>query len=135
MVVPLAVCFLKSLKFLDFSLNKISEIPIQIKNLSGTIETLIFLDNRIRYLPESLCYCENLQTLWLASNQLEKLPKNLHLLKKLDWNSNPLGTSCLDGNPMVYPPMQICKMGLKEILMYMNDSENRTENVETKPKK
>ena len=99
-------------------MNKISEIPEQIQNLNLTLETLILLDNELTEIPESLCKCANLQTLWLASNQIKVLPKNIRMLKKMEWNMDD--TCCIDGNPMEHPPMKICKLGLKEIIKYLD---------------
>ena len=114
---PLAICYMKALRFLDISMNKITEIPEQIQNLNLTLETLILLDNELKGIPESLCKCINLQTLWLASNQIKVLPKNFRSLKKLDWTTDD--QCCIDGNPMENPPMKICKLGIKEIIKYL----------------
>lgn len=116
---PKVVCYLKALRFLDISMNKIESIPEQIENLSPTLETLILIDNCIAEIPEGLCKCTHLLSLFLASNNVRTLPKSFLQLKKLDWSPDNLEQICIDGNPMVHPPMKTCKLGLKEIFKYL----------------
>jgi hypothetical protein len=55
-----------------------------------------------------------LTTLWLGSNRLRTLPRTLTQLKQLDWKHNYLST-ILDGNPLLNPPLSVCRLGFTAI--------------------
>jgi hypothetical protein len=57
---------------------------------------------------------KNLTTLWLGRNRLRTLPRTLTQLKQLDWKHNYLST-ILDENPLLNPPLSICRLGFTKI--------------------
>ena len=118
---PTIVCQLKSLRFLDLSMNRIESIPNEIANLAPTLETLLLYDNYIGALPETLCDLVNLQTLWVGSNQIQRLPRDFYRLKKLDWNEDNMLSSCIGNNPMQVPPSEVCDKGFKDIMRYLEN--------------
>ena len=121
---PEVLCSLSRLSFLDLSANKLQTLPKSIAKLWRTLETFIVTNNELEYIPEELCDCVNLQTLWLGNNRLTHLPNSFPKLTKLDWNQRPLFSSCIMGNEgMVFPPLFVCKNGLKEIVRYIRKNQ------------
>lgn len=111
---------------LDLSLNKIKQLPDDLKELS-LIETLNLSDNRIDEIPISLCDLINLKCLSLSNNNIRSLPNQFCQLTRLDWNrSSTLSNNCLSGNPLEYPSLdKICSLGLTEIFKFLqNENES-----------
>ena len=46
------------------------------------------------------------------------LPSNFGQLEQLDW-SQRYTSSALDGNPLIHPPLEICRMGAQAIDRYL----------------
>ncbi|CAF0966554.1 unnamed protein product [Didymodactylos carnosus] len=106
---PLSFFHLINLSFLDLSSNKLKQIPDQIAHLSQ-LRTLLLYDNRLTSLPESIGILKMLTTLWLGKNRLKLLPRSLTKLRYLDWKNNYTST-VLDENPLVSPPIEVCRKG------------------------
>ena len=102
---PIEICELKNLQFLDLSYNNLSELPESITklsslrslklsynsliNISDSITRLFhlrFLDlssNRLREIPSSINRLVNLQSLDLSSNRLREIPDSINRLLHL----------------------------------------------------
>lgn len=64
----------------------------------------------------------NLHMLWIGYNRIRHLPVAFHRLANLDWGVNGHTTSlAVDGNPLVDPPVDICRQGVIAISEYMNE--------------
>ncbi|XP_072170144.1 uncharacterized protein [Diadema setosum] len=114
--IPEAVFDLKQLEFIDVSDNKILKVSDRIGELSN-LEALLMLYNLLEELPESIGKCSNLRNLWLGMNRLTTLPRGIGRLLKLDWAEHS-HSSNLDGNPLVYPPIEVCRRGPSSIERY-----------------
>ncbi|UJR36117.1 hypothetical protein I4U23_028852 [Adineta vaga] len=110
---PSSFFHLKNLTFLDLTSNKLRQIPDGIGQLTQ-LQSLLLYDNRLRLIPDSIGMLKNLTTLWLGRNRLRTLPRTLTQLKQLDWRHNYLSTM-LDDNPLVNPPISICRLGFSAI--------------------
>ncbi|CAF1470007.1 unnamed protein product [Adineta steineri] len=108
---PVSLFQLKNLTFLDLTSNKLRQLSDGIGQLTQ-LQTLLLYDNRLHFIPESINQLKNLTTLWLGHNRLRTLPRGLTQLKQLDWKHNYLSTM-LDENPLVNPPISICRLGFK----------------------
>lgn len=114
--IPSQVCKIKSLEFLDFSDNEIEVIPGEISNLEN-LESLLLLYNKISVLPDSICQLMKLRVLWLGGNKLRTLPREMGKMPLLDWGIM-YTSSILDGNPLVSPPIEVCRGGTHQIARY-----------------
>ena len=92
-------------------------LPEQISQLEN-LQTLLLFINRLTKLPDSLCAMTELRCLWVGNNQIRALPKNFGHLVNLDWGHR-YTSSALDGNPLIHPPLEICRMGPQAIDRYM----------------
>jgi Leucine-rich repeat (LRR) protein len=110
---PTSLFHLKNLTFLDVSSNKLRQLSDGIAALTQ-LRSLLLYDNRLGFIPESIIMLKHLKTLWLGQNRLRSLPRSLTQLKQLDWKRNYLST-ILDGNPLVSPPLAVCRSGFAAI--------------------
>ena len=92
-------------------------LPEQINQLKN-LQTLLLFINQLTKLPDSLCTMKELRCLWVGNNQIRALPKNFGHLVNLDWGHR-YTSSALDGNPLIHPPLEICRMGPQAIDRYM----------------
>ena len=92
-------------------------LPEQINQLKN-LQTLLLFINQLSKLPDSLCGMTELRCLWVGNNQLRTLPRNFGRLVHLDWGHR-YTSSALDGNPLIHPPLEICRMGPQAIDRYM----------------
>ena len=92
-------------------------LPAQINRLEN-LQTLLLFINQLTKLPDSLCTMKELRCLWVGNNQIRALPKNFGHLVNLDWGHR-YTSSALDGNPLIHPPLEICRMGPQAIDRYM----------------
>ncbi|XP_023726055.2 leucine-rich repeat-containing protein 40, partial [Cryptotermes secundus] len=67
----------------DFSKNKLKEVPSGLQKLASHITELNLSCNALSVLPAELGLCQNLQYLDLQRNSLESLPQSLECLTKL----------------------------------------------------
>jgi hypothetical protein len=121
------VCELQQLRFLDFSDNLLTELPESIARLQR-LECLLLVFNRLERLPNSICTMINLHLLWLGSNRLRRLPRDFGRLQNLDWGFRHTSSSVVDGNPLVEPPVEICKQGVESIAAYFSRQEEKEGN-------
>ncbi|KAH3734102.1 malignant fibrous histiocytoma-amplified sequence 1 homolog [Dreissena polymorpha] len=118
---PLEVCDIVCLEFLDISDNHLVSVPGDISRLSN-LRTLLLCYNKIMKLPESLCDLTGLECLWLGHNRLKSLPTNFGQLVNLEWGLR-YSSSVLENNPLVHPPIEICRKGPDIINNYFRDLE------------
>lgn len=116
---PLEVCELRALQFLDLSDNLLVSIPKEIANLK-TLGSLLLNYNKLIRLPDALCELVGLECLWLGNNRLRELPHGFGKLVRLDWGYR-YTSSVLECNPLVHPPLDICRQGPKTINEYFKD--------------
>lgn len=114
---PLVICQFESLKFLDLSCNQIDLIPPTLSKCKY-LRTLMLYNNKISEWPDALCDLVELRTLWLGKNELKRLPGRFGQLKHLDWSMYPLSSN-IDENPLMSPPLNVCKMGIQAIRDYL----------------
>ncbi|XP_048763591.2 malignant fibrous histiocytoma-amplified sequence 1 homolog [Ostrea edulis] len=119
-VFPKELCQLENLEFLDMSDNKLTVLPVSISNMKNLHTLLLFLNN-LSKLPDSLCEMTELYCLWIGNNNISRLPQNFGNLKNLDWNER-YTSSVLDGNPLTYPPLEICRQGVRAIDRFLRTS-------------
>ena len=115
-ILPVEICELPALEFLDMSDNILVTLPEHIENMKN-LATLLLMYNKLIQLPEALCTLTELECLWLGYNRLRELPRNFGHLKRLDWGYR-YTSSILEGNPLVYPPIEVCRLGPKAIENY-----------------
>ncbi|KAJ8305080.1 hypothetical protein KUTeg_017366 [Tegillarca granosa] len=119
---PDEICELKSLEFLDMSDNLLTKLPNQIQNLKN-VHTLLLFGNKLSILPDSICSMKELRCIWLGNNLIRDLPRDFGKLKHIDWELHYTSTA-LDGNPLVHPPIEICRLGSDAIDRYLTSSKN-----------
>lgn len=78
-------------RYLNLGLNRISEVPDNIGNLTN-LEELILSNNRIVSLPLTIGNLKYLKSLGLASNRITFIPQEIKLLKleTLKIHNNPI---------------------------------------------
>lgn len=109
---------LVALRFLDLSSNRLQELPPEIGLLTG-LESLVLAYNRLRQLPDSVCDMVGLHMLWIGFNRISRLPAGFGNLRNLDWGTRGHTQSlALDGNPLVSPPIEVCRQGVLAIEAY-----------------
>ncbi|XP_064607052.1 uncharacterized protein LOC135471671 [Liolophura sinensis] len=118
---PKEVCQLKNLQFLDLSDNHLVNLPEEIGELKQLVTLLLFY-NDLTSLPDSLCSLTELTCLWVGNNRIQQLPRRFGNLRKLDWGVR-YTSSTLDGNPLIHPPIEICRMGPEAIEKYLSSVE------------
>lgn len=116
---PLEVCEVESLEFLDLSDNHLVTIPDTISSLVN-LRTLLLCYNKIMQLPDTICDLTWLECLWLGHNRLRSLPSNFHKLDGIEWGLR-YSSSVLEYNPLVTPPVEICRKGPVAIKEYFED--------------
>ncbi|KAL4235701.1 hypothetical protein ACF0H5_004094 [Mactra antiquata] len=116
---PLEVCDIKVLQFLDLSDNLLMSVPDEISKLVN-LRTLLLNYNKLIKLPDALCELVDLECLWLGNNRLRELPHNFGQLVRLDWGYR-YTSSVLEMNPLMHPPIEICRMGPHKINEYFKD--------------
>ncbi|XP_046345995.1 leucine-rich repeat and death domain-containing protein 1-like [Haliotis rufescens] len=120
---PLQLCKLENLEFLDISDNHISSLPEEIRDMKQ-LETLLLFINDLTKLPDIICTLTQLRCLWIGNNRIRQLPRDFGKLLKLDWGFR-YTSSALDGNPLIHPPIEICRMGPDAIDRYMSSLSGR----------
>ena len=114
---PIQICELENLTFLDICNNYVSRLPPQIRNMRS-LETLIVFHNNIASLPEEIGDLTQLRTLWIGDNQIKSLPRSIVKLTNLDWGKTYTVSAVVDGNPLITPPVDICKQGVMAIASF-----------------
>jgi len=106
---PAEISHLSVLSQLDLRNNKLSVFPKEILSLSQL--TLLYLSgNQLTLLPPEIVQLVKLKILFLQNNRLTKLPPEI---AQMNLNEIPIR-----GNPIVEPPIEISKHGIKAIKSY-----------------
>lgn len=93
-------------------------LPDQINQMEN-LQTLLLFINHLTKLPDSICEMTELRCLWVGNNYIRALPRNFGRLVNLDWGHR-YTSSALNGNPLIHPPLEICRMGPQAIERYMS---------------
>lgn len=109
---PLCICFMTSLKILDVSECRITELPESIGSLINLID-LKMSRNRIMKLPDSIGQLCNLETLYITSNFIMQLPETIEGMKSLEELE-------MEDNPLITLPSQLSLLP-KLTEVYFND--------------
>lgn len=110
---PSSICEMGSLQVLDVHFNELNGLPLAIGKLSNLeILNLSSNFNDLTELPETLGDLIKLKELDLSNNQIHALPDTFGHLVSLTKLS-------LDQNPIVTPPPDIVKQGVKAVKIFM----------------
>ena len=120
---PEMICNIVTLEFLDMSDNLIGGIPPNIGQLKELI-SFIICQNKISEIPGEIGKLQNLRTLWIGNNRVSRLPTEITSLENLDWGGSHTPSSTVDGNPLEYPPVDVCKQGIKAMAEYFEKVSN-----------
>lgn len=112
-ILPISICEIKSLRYLDVHFNQLHSLPPAI----GMLTNLEFLNassnfNDLKYLPETICDLANLKELDLSNNQIHVLPDAFYQLESLCKLN-------LDQNPLVIPPVEVGEDGAEAVKQFM----------------
>lgn len=91
--VPQDIQFLQGLKTLSLSTNRLTSLPFELSQLSGTLAELDLSINEFAEMPECVCHLTNLNLLNMSVNNLLAIPSNignLTSLRTLDLRNNRL---------------------------------------------
>ena len=117
---PMDLCAIENLEFLDMCDNMLRRLPEEISNLKE-LHTLLLFYNKLQALPDAICKMTSLHCLWVGNNSIQELPREFGRLENLDWDKRYV-SSTLDGNPLVNPPLEICRLGPRAIDRYLRSS-------------
>lgn len=106
--VPSEICQLQHLKALYLKCNRITSLPQRLMELPH-LEELHLSNNRLEYIE--LAGLQSLRQLHLANNRIQRLPYSLAQIN--------LQGLTLSNNPLVFPPMFVCRKGLRAIRHYV----------------
>ncbi|EMD60124.1 hypothetical protein GGP41_009521 [Bipolaris sorokiniana] len=90
----------RRLRYLNVRYNAMREIPDAILEMTS-LEILDVSRNKIRSVPTKIANLTSLKVLAIAKNKIEELPVCLGEI-------NSLQVLKLDGNPLVFPPPEVC---------------------------
>ncbi|KAH3970142.1 hypothetical protein HBI49_114050 [Parastagonospora nodorum] len=97
---PLRLIECKRLRYLNVRYNAMREFPEAILQMTS-LEILDVSRNRIKSIPPQIANLTSLKVLAIAKNRIEELPVCLGEI-------NSLQVLKLDGNPLVFPPPDVC---------------------------
>ncbi|KAF2833692.1 hypothetical protein CC86DRAFT_365523 [Ophiobolus disseminans] len=97
---PMRLIECKRLRYLNVRYNAMREFPEAILQMTS-LEILDVSRNRIMSIPPKIANLTSLKVLAIAKNRIEELPVCLG-------DINSLQVLKLDGNPLVFPPLEIC---------------------------
>ncbi len=115
---------LKNLKILNLTRNQLTKLPPEIGELKN-LNYFYLSGNQITQLPPEIGKLKNLRTFYLSGNQLTQLPTEIGELKNLRALN-------LSDNPLTSPPPEIVSMGVVQIVIYLKQLNESTENNEAK---
>ncbi|KAF2635102.1 cell morphogenesis protein-like protein Sog2 [Massarina eburnea CBS 473.64] len=95
----------KRLRYLNVRYNLIREIPDAILQMTS-LEILDVSRNRLKSIPAKIANLTSLKVLAIAKNKIETLPVCLGEI-------NSLQVLKLDGNPLTFPPPEVCTLNTK----------------------
>lgn len=112
---PHSTSHLTNLRVLDARLNCLRSLPDDLENLIS-LEVLNVSQNfqHLSALPYSVGLLISLIELDISYNKITILPESIGCLKKLR-------KLCVEGNPLVSPPMEVIEQGLPMVKEYLCD--------------
>lgn len=115
---PHSTSHLTSLLVLDARLNCLRGLPEDLENLIN-LEVLNVSQNFQYFdvLPFSIGLLINLVELDISYNKIKSLPDSMGCLKKLQ-------KLCVEGNPLISPPMDVVEQGLPAVKQYLSEKMN-----------
>lgn len=116
-VLPDSIAFCQSLRFLDITKNRITQLPKSFQ--FPKLEKLFMSFNAIVELPEGIGDCTKLEKIRMTNNLVRRLPDNLLNLRKT------LQEFQVEKNPLVIPSITAFEMGGLENLFKLLDEHVR----------
>lgn len=115
---PKSITYLTFLRFLDARLNCLRSLPDDLDNLMK-LEVLNVSQNfqYLENLPYSIGHLDSLVELDVSYNNITSLPDTIGYMKKLR-------KLCVEGNPLVSPPMEVFELSLHAVKEYLSDKMN-----------
>lgn len=115
---PYSTSHLTSLKTLDARLNNLRSLPDDLENLIN-LEVLNISQNfqYLETLPYSVGLLISLVDLDVSYNKIRILPDSIGCLRKLQ-------KLCVDGNPLISPPLDVMEKGLQVVKEYLTKKMN-----------
>ncbi|XVF47584.1 hypothetical protein PTKIN_Ptkin03bG0121200 [Pterospermum kingtungense] len=115
---PHSITHLTSLRVVDARLNCLRALPEDLENLINlqvlnVSQNFQYLEN----LPYSIGLLLSLVEFDVSYNKITCLPDSMGCLKKLQ-------KLCVEGNPMVSPPMEVFEQGLNAVKEYLSEKMN-----------
>ncbi|KAK0571876.1 hypothetical protein LWI29_022945 [Acer saccharum] len=125
---PQSITHLTYLRILDARLNCLRCLPDDLENLIN-LEVLNISQNfqYLESLPYSIGLLLSLVELDVSYNKIKTLPDSIGCLKKLQ-------KLCVEGNPLVSPPMEVVEQSLHAVKEYMSEKMNADHNSQPKKK-
>lgn len=123
---PYSTSHLTSLRILDARLNCLRSLPDGLENLIN-LEVLNISQNfqYFQTLPDSVGLLLSLVELDISYNKIAVLPNSIGCLGKLQ-------KLCVEGNPLVSPPMEVVEQSLNAVKEYLIGRMNGTDKGATK---
>lgn len=127
MFLPRSLSHLTALRVLDVRLNCLRCLPDDLENLVN-LETLNASQNfqYLETLPYSIGLLTSVVELDVSYNKITTLPDSMGAMRKLQ-------KLCVEGNPLVSPPMEVVELGLHAVKEYL--SEKMSSGHQSPPKK
>ncbi|XP_022731842.1 plant intracellular Ras-group-related LRR protein 6-like [Durio zibethinus] len=115
---PQSITHLASLRVLDARLNCLRSLPEDMEKLIN-LEVLNLSQNfhYLENLPCSLGLLVSLVELDISYNKIKRLPDSIGCMKKLQ-------KLCVEGNPLVSPPMEMFEQSLHAVKEYLREKMN-----------
>ncbi|OMO52500.1 hypothetical protein CCACVL1_29217 [Corchorus capsularis] len=115
---PRSTSHLTSLRVLDARLNCLRSLPEDLENLVNlqvlnVSQNFHYLDS----LPYSIGLLISLVELDVSYNKITTLPDSIGCLKRLQ-------KLCVEGNPLVSPPLEVFELGLHAVKEYLSEKMN-----------
>ena len=133
---PPSFGLLCSLVVLNLEHNQLTSLPNELQHLKN-LTTLLLANNKLEQLPATITDLDKLELLHVANNKIKELPEDdlscMISLKQINIANNeikmlpfslarlPLQGISLSGNPLVFPPMSVCRQGLGKIKQYLKE--------------
>eukprot|EP00058_Branchiostoma_floridae_P003897 XP_002589385.1 hypothetical protein BRAFLDRAFT_77827 [Branchiostoma floridae] len=120
-IVPDEVGDLQHLWFLSLPNNLLRTLPSTLNHLHNLRQVHLW-NNKFDTFPEVLCELPAMEKLDIRNNNITRLPIALHRADKL----KDLDVS---GNPLTYPPRDVCKQGTGAIMAFLKQEAEKDERI------
>ncbi|KAF9615163.1 hypothetical protein IFM89_022224 [Coptis chinensis] len=125
---PYSLTHLTNLRILDARLNCLRSLPDGLENLINL--EILNVSQNFQYLgalPYSIGLLMSLIELDVSYNKITTLPNSIGCLRKLD-------KLCVEGNPLVTPPMEVIRQGVGAVKEFLSDRMNNSPKSPSKNK-